>query len=201
MAAPLRIREVEGHRNEVYLMRNPFTRRPRHSVPERTENDNGYSISYREMSCLEYSIHAQGLESRLTAREEMFAEQVKDYEEQLANQRRLMNNALRVAFNCGNMLGKVLQVNSLAPVLAADGKSVVVDFDTVTVTVLPFQEQLQVAIRGDVATNVFEVPDGRLSTDDQNRLIGIFSRSQRENPALDTDLSLAGVAVEDSIAS
>lgn len=112
---------------------------------------------------------------------------------QVANAERLMGNALLMAFKCGGQICRILQADTMDPVLSGDGKSVAIEFPSMTVTVFPFREVVEIVLRDATSTHTFAVPDGQISADDQTRMIGLYTRSLRDNSELDTT-SLTGVA-------
>lgn len=163
-------------------MRGLFTRKPRHAEVA-VEGDGSYTIVLQPVTC-------GTVDARLAAA----TAEIADLRKAAKDYQRLISNALRVAFNCGNVIGHVLQAESMAPVLGSDGVSVLIEFGTLTVTVLPFDEKVRVAVTGDATAYEYRIFDGTLSRSDQNHLIGLYARSQRVNTALDASVSLTGVA-------
>lgn len=180
--------------------------RPRHQI--QVNHPDGSGFRFVPATCQEYVkatntvIEALGTESiRMTAENTRLTKQVADLEAQLRFQQELMDRSLPIAFNCGRTVAVMLNVNpaGVTPSLAADSKSVQVEVDGLTLNIFPFTEEVVVHIQGTMESETFRVKEGNIAPF-QDQIIGMHTRSQREDKAAKPNLSLAGGTAVDKVA-
>lgn len=181
--------------------------RPRHQ--RRVDHPDGSGFHFVPATCREYkeametANDALGSESiRLTVENGKLTQKVAELEEKLRFQQELMDRSLPIAFNCGRTVAVMLDVDAagVTPSLAADGKSVQVEIDGLTLNIFPFTEEVVVHIQDTMESRTFTVKEGNIAPF-QDEIIGMHTRSQRVDKAAKLHLSLAGgTAVDGKVA-
>jgi hypothetical protein len=146
------------------------------------------------------SFGLKGLFSSSVLRQELAVANRRIYqlEAEAANMRRVQGVALLVAFNGGPQFAKFLEETELPaiPVLAPDGQSVLVEFSTLTITFSPFEEMVYVTMIGGTERQKFHAPNGVLSVNSRQLILGLLEISNRTDKSL-PDVALTGVVVAD----